>query len=223
MERFLKLYKELCQDLNDDCNSFDQGKEYKAKDIAGRIRTLVKDGPNPNTISLLTHIGKKDILFVDSCIPYTNPVGFSHFDILTPLSNTIINVSNIFIGLLYKKVLEGENGLEFYFEPLSRRISIVPKLKEVPFDDWWNQTIYEDNDRNIKLSRRSLTLSMAEKDGFAHVDKSLNVEYEEFLRSDTLSLYFNGQKVLFANNPAKNSMRQIGYELLLTLNKNINI
>ncbi len=98
---------------------------------------------------------------------------------------------------------------------------MIPEITEKPFDEWWNQIIYEDPHFNYKLSRKKLILSSAEKDGFAHFDLKLDDDYRKFLKEDSLELMINGEKIEFINNPAKNSIRQIGYEVILTLEKNL--
>lgn len=222
MNRPTEGLKELYQDLIDDCNSFDNNQERKAKDIAGRIRTLLKDGKSKYTISILQQLNKKNILFKDSSILYTKNPGFSYFDINGSISNSVISVSGVYMGLLYKKVEGCDGTLEFSFAPLFQRENSKPNIIEKPFKDWWEQIVYEDSFSNIRLTRENLILSSAEKDGYAHFDPTLNVEYDKFLQSDSLDLVINGEKVKFKNNPAKNSIRQIGFEVLMTLKENLN-
>ncbi len=222
MNRPIEGFNELYQDLIDDCNSFDNNQERKAKDIAGRIRTLLKDGPNKYTISILQQLGKKNILFKDSAIPYTTNPGFSYFDINGSISNSVISVSVVYMGLLYKKVQGSDKTLEFSFAPLFRRENLKPNITEKPFNDWWVQVVYEDPFSSYKLTRKDLILSSAEKDGYAHFDPTLNAEYDNFLQSDSLELVINGEKIMFKNNPAKNSIRQIGFEVIMTLKDNLN-
>ncbi|SCY13651.1 hypothetical protein SAMN02927916_1228 [Flavobacterium anhuiense] len=222
MNRPIEGFKELYQDLIDDCISFDSNQERKAKDIAGRIRTLLKDGPNKYTRSILQQLGKKNILFKDSSIPYTTNPGFSYFDINGSISNSVISVSGVYMGLLYKKVQGSDKTLEFSFAPLCRRQGLKLNITEKPFNEWWEQIVYEDPFSSYKLTRKDLILSSAEKDGFAHFDPTLNEEYEKFLQSDSLDLIINEEKIKFKNNPAKNSIRQIGFEVIMTLKDKLN-
>jgi hypothetical protein len=221
MDRPIDGFNELFQDLIDDCNSFDNNQERKAKDIAGRIRSLLKDGPNKNTISILQQLGKKNILFKDSSIRYTTNPGFSYFDISGSITNSVISVSGVYMGLIYKKVQGAGNTLEFSFAPLFRRVKLIPEIIEKPFSEWWEQIVYEDPFSKYKLSRKDLILSSAEKDGYAHFDAKLNEDYDKFLQSDSIELVINGEKIKFKNNPAKNSIRQIGFEVILTLKENL--
>ena len=221
MNRPIDGLNELYQDLIDDCISFDKNQERKAKDIAGRIRTLLKDGPNKNTISILQQLGKKNILFKDSSIQYTTQPGFSYFDINGSISNSVISVSGVYMGLVYKKVQGTDKSLEFSFAPLFLREELKPQITEKSFTDWWEQIVYEDPFSNYKLTRKDLILSSAEKDGYAHFDPKLNEEYDKFLQSDSLELVINGEKIKFKNNPAKNSIRQKGFEVIETIKCNL--
>ena len=222
MNRPTEGLNELYQDLVDDCNTFDKNEERKAKDIAGRIRTLLKDGPRKNTVSILQQLGRKDIFFKDSSIPYTKKPGFSFFDINGSRNNSVITISGVYMALIFKKVQGVDKTLEFSFSPLFQRNQLKPEIIERPFSQWWEQIIYEDPFSNYKLSRKDLILSSSEKDGFAHFDPKLNDEYSKFLESDSLELVINGQKIKFINNPAKNSIRQIGFEVIMTLKENLN-
>ncbi len=104
VNRIIDGFNETYHDLIDDCNSFDDNQERKAKDIAGRIRTLLKDGTNRKSISILTHLGRKNILFKDSAIPYTKNPGFSYFKINGSVTNSILAISGVYMGLLFKEV-----------------------------------------------------------------------------------------------------------------------
>lgn len=151
MQRQIEGLNEVFIDLIDDCNSFDNKQERKGKDIAGRIRTLLKDGPNKNTISILQQLERKDILFRDSAIRYTKNPGFSYFNIAGNFSNNIMLIGRVYMGLVYKSVNGSvtpstmkTNPPEISFTPLFKRGTQVPKINEIPFNDWWEQIIYED-------------------------------------------------------------------------------
>lgn len=216
MDRLINGFNELYQNLTEDCQSFDNNKVRKATDIAGRIRTLVKDG-KPQTRSILQQLDRKNIPFKDSAIPYTANPGFSFFDIYGSITNSVIIVSGVYMGLVYKIFRRDEGESNFSFAPLFKREQLVPEIREIPFSAWWEQIIYEDPNSKFILSRKDLILSSAEQDGFAHLDPKLNLNYASFLEPDSLFLEINGQKINFTNNPAKNSIRQIGHEIILTL------
>lgn len=216
MERIQSALLEIYLDLKDDCQSYDEGNIRKAKDIAGRIRTLVKDGPSKKTVSILQQLNKKNIQFIDSAIPYTQNPGFSFFEI-DSISNSTIFIGSVFMGLVFKKVISNS----FNFNPLYTSTFMKQPLKEVSFENWWNQIIYEDRGNKFKLSRKELILSISEQDGFAHFDPKLNPEYEKFLQADSLEMIINFEKVKFNNSAVKGSIRQIGYEIILTLERSL--
>lgn len=221
MDRPIEGLNELYQDLIEDCVSFDKNQERKAKDIAGRIRTLLKDGPHKKTISIFQQLDKKNILFKDSSIPYTTLPGLSYFDINGSINNSVISVSGVYMGLIYKKVQGSDKTLEFSFAPLFHRENLKPQITEKSFTDWWEQIVYEDPFSNYKLTRKLLILCSSEQDGYAHFDQELDKEYDKFIQSDSLELIINGEKVKFKNNPAKNSIRQIGFEVIETIKCNL--
>lgn len=223
MDRTIERFNEIFLDLLDDCSLFDNGQERKAISIAGRIRTLLKNGPNKSTVSLINQLEKMDIPFKDSAIPYSLKPGLSYFD-NARFSDCHIYVTGVYMGLLYKK-MDGENEMANYsFAPMFTRSSLKPQISEKSFEDWWSQIIYEDPYLKLKLSRKDLILSCAEQDGYAHFDKvsRLNPNYKEFIKSDSLQFVVNNTKIRFLNSPAKNSIRQIGYEVVETFRANLN-
>ena len=220
MNRPYEKFNELFQDLQDECTSFDQNKERKAINIAGKLRVILKDGPRKNTISVLTQLNKKDILFKDSAIKYNTNPSFSNFDISGNLSYSIIIPSRVYMGLIYNKMVTINCVNKFSCAPLFQSETLKPEINGKTFAEWWKQIIYEDPYSNFNLSRKKLILYCAEKDGSAHFAPKLPSNYEKFLQSDSLELIINGQKIKFSNSPAKNSIRQIGYEVIETLKEN---
>jgi len=80
-----------------------------------------------------------------------------------------------------------EDGLEWFdlsFEmaPITfagGRVSVEPELDQarhrefLSFSRWWNQTVFVVPPGNLEVTRRSLALAAADKDGGAHVDSEL--------------------------------------------------
>lgn len=60
------------------------------------------------------------------------------------------------------------------------KLGIGVRTEEVPFDRWWNQVVYVPRE-GVSVTRRSLVLAAANKDGGAHVAASLTPEYEALL------------------------------------------
>lgn len=81
-------------------------------------------------------------------------------------------------------------------------------------DDWWTEIVYQIGAEGI--SRKKLVLSAADKDGGAHVDKTLNPEYEALTRGVWTVGYT--AKEVDVEFPLPNShladLREMAYELL---------
>ncbi|WP_273854132.1 hypothetical protein [Guptibacillus spartinae] len=181
--------------------AFDQDEKLnEAKRMATTVRVLVHD--TNKSISLLTHLNKKSILFCDSSVqpkqklpdgtiiikPMTKPMYYEEFDL---------------------------NGPKLY----SNLDSNVQNESFIPFNDWWeNQTILTSGVGD-DFTRKSLVLSLSNQDGGAHVDNKLKKDYSELTRGGS-----TGETFQIGNNqpePIKNphlyTMRQIAYEIRKTL------
>jgi len=87
----------------------------------------------------------------------------------------------------------------------------------LPFDDWWNQTVFIDDQKRI-LSRKQLVLTAANQDGGAHVDPSLDETYANLSRNNSLKWVAveNGNEYSIPK-PERAAIRQITHEVLRTL------
>ena len=82
---------------------------------------------------------------------------------------------------------------------------------------WWNQVVYVLNP-TTRLTRRNIVLAAANKDGGAHVDPKLDLEYAALAKESATGalVYQRDGKVTtypFANAHLV-AIRQMGYELL---------
>lgn len=95
-------------------------------------------------------------------------------------------------------------------------------MRAVPAPEWWEQVIFRLQKPNstdqIELTRKSLVLTAADKDGGAHVDEDLTEEYEILSAEGALGGMGIGagdrsvsKKIEDAHFP---SLRQIAHELL---------
>jgi hypothetical protein len=89
---------------------------------------------------------------------------------------------------------------------------------QIPIVDWWQQAVYILG--SVRLTRRTLTLGAADKDGGAHVDATLTPEYES-LTNATGKGFFNivdapgsAQSPIPITNAHLVYLRQIGFEVL---------
>jgi hypothetical protein len=114
-------------------------------------------------------------------------------------------------------VTSGPNG-PIYSAPLDKGSPPRYQKGKVPFDSWWNKIVLSDTEKHT-FSRKDLVLSVSNKDGGAHIDKTLDEQYARLKRFKTLGLQFvsHGQPEIPATGPELVSIRQICYEVITTL------
>jgi hypothetical protein len=181
--------------LKRSAQSYDKGFEAEAIRLAVAIRILVHD--TPKSKSLLRQLNKKNILFYDTASDF--------------------NLKNIMthIGLAAIE-LGGAGGAEY-----SAHFDDVPPHrlnKKVPFGNWWNKIVIVDKERN-QFTRKDLVLFVANKDGGAHIDPSLDKKYAELSRFNSMAwkVIVGGVESPFKNRPELACIRQITHEVLKTL------
>lgn len=183
--------KEQIQFLIKSCSEYDSGRLHEAKRISVIIRILLHD--TKKSTSLLKNLNKKNILFVDTA------------------TNIIPNNMLSHNGLISMKII---NGIMDYIPRLGMHIS----FNKISFDDWWDKLILKSTN-NKRLNRRGIVLNLSDTDGGAHIDTKLKNDYAEFSRGNALGWVnlINGVEYKPNTDPILASVRQIGYELLLTL------
>jgi len=173
--------------------AYDNGFEGEAKRLAVSLRVLLHD--TPMSKSLLGQLGRKNLLFLDTCSPF-NPKNLLSFH-----------------GLVMIRV----GTSEAHFIPHLDDFPPSVKPRMIGFEEWWNAIIIVDNNRN-EMSRKDLILTMADQDGGAHVDPNLNQVYANLSRENSLGFNFfnqNGEKPIKGAELA--SVRQITHEFLNTI------
>lgn len=208
MSEYSQTKDELLAHLRDQINfmiasaiSFDNGFEGEAKRLAIAIRILVHD--TSRSTALLTQLRKMDILFYDSA---------SVFD-----SRNLLP-SNCLTMLRFSKK-EGKDMVGDYVAPLNDLSPARNKNKKVGFSRWWNRTtMYKEKEGN-EFTRRDLVLTVADKEGGAHIDPKLDKAYAKLSRFNALGwkVYAQGEARDFRNSPVLPSVRQIAHEVLKTL------
>jgi|MTBAKMStandDraft_1061839.scaffolds.fasta_scaffold12521_1 hypothetical protein len=196
---------EQMQFLKNSMLLFDSGHIYEAKRLALTIRVLVHD--TTSSVSLLKHLGKKDILYYDTAEPY-DPETIT-------IINGMINLISTSYGFDCIAALDGKD-----------------LKKKVPFEQWWSENVIftcvkkehfgglVDKDTNLeeinyKYTRKALVLGMANRDGGAHIDSELEEEYKTFTKDHGLGLVNvtpNGEEK-FATPVEYAAIRQIAFEL----------
>ncbi len=197
--------------LRKSCADYDNGEIVEIKRISVSLRNLLKD--KGRDVSALTHLQKKDTIpFWDSS---SKTGGMSNF-IIDNMQNCTVMVMNIYMGLVIKKISGIDNELKYQFVPLFHQPN-WQRQDKLKFHDWYTQIIYADP-TGSSLTRENLILSIAEQDGGNHFDLKINNHYYQFKQKDSLKLNVNGRVVIFENNPAFVSLRQIANEVLEGLN-----
>ncbi|OAI06301.1 hypothetical protein A1332_11830 [Methylomonas methanica] len=213
---------------------FDKGDHDEANRLATVIRTLLHD--TDKSKSLLGQLGLKSTLkFVDTGL---------YREHLDAAMNEWIQSQHP--GMSICAIQPGEAGLveiginpdgsagwraplrEQRFHPNDPKSSAM--LAPQSFEYWWKTPLVEGSDLK-RFSRKNLVLIMANQDGGAHVDPSLDRDYAN-LCSDYLGVQVqfgdpdltmdaNSEIPPVGNNVAFACVRQISFELALTLHRHI--
>ena len=197
----LKSYlKEQIEFLKRSNRAYDEGCTSEAKRLAVAIRVLLHD--TQNSISLLTLLKKKDILFYDTSLDY-DPNNFPS------------TMGPIMMKFTITKT--GQKNAE-YVPPLDDGPTTRYIKGKITFEKWWNKIVFVDI-KGKKLTRKDLVLAVANKDGGAHVDHELDKDYANITRFHSLGFVFiqDGNKRHFATHPELAGVCQISHEVLKSL------
>jgi len=189
--------KEQIAFMQESAISYDRGFESEAKRLAVVIRVLVHD--TSQSTSLLTLLGRKrKMLFYDSASKY--------------------DPRNLATGNCLTVVKLSANEAE-YIAPLDDLSSARDKNKKRSFNNWWERLIIYGDNKNNTFTRKKLVLAVANKEGGTHVDPTLDQQYADLSRFNSLGwkLFVHGEEKDFNNTPILPSIRQISHEVLRTL------
>ena len=180
--------------------AFDNGYEDEAKRLAIVIRVLVHD--TDSSLSLLGQLNRKNFPFYDTALPRTPG------NLLSYSGLTIMRMSPG--GLTYLPRFQWHLLEPNKSEPLRRMLD---------FRKWWDQVIIEDANTNT-FSRRELVLTMANKEGGAHIDPALKKEWAEWTRKDSMGwIYHTGDASISPGGPHLASVREIALEVMQSLQR----
>ena len=195
-DELLAHLKEQITFMKQSAISYDNGFEGEGKRLAVVIRVLVHD--TSQSTSLLTLLGRKNILFYDSATDY-NPRNLLPSSCLTMMR------------------LSTKSGAD-YVAPLDNLSPSRNKNKKVSFDEWWGKIVCKDNANNL-FTRKDLVLTVANKEGGTHIDPKLDQAYANLSRFNSLGwkVFMHGEEKDFNNTPILPSIRQIAHEVLKTL------
>jgi hypothetical protein len=190
------LLEEQIEFLECSASSYDNGFTGEIKRLAVSVRVLVHD--TNKSKSLLTLLNIKYKGFVDTSIPFDE-------------NNLLSHSSLVLIGM----TKTGSVPLPLLDE--------CPWKRTISFDSWWSGIVFVDKDRN-EFSRKDVVLSLANKEGGAHVEEKLDKKYADLRKNNSLGWFDvtdDGIKIPSADEvPA--TMRQIAHELLKTIKENYN-
>ncbi len=178
--------------------NYDEGHVSEAITLSTHIATFVYDHGKKNQ-SLLTLIGNKEkVQFKDTAGPLIG--------------------NNLMPDALLCMASFGANGGK-YSPMLHEGPFIYPDLR---FKEWWNNSVFRSPSENKEMSRRDFVLGMRNLAGGSHVSPNWNLNFASLERDNPGGLIFmnNGNYRVPEHGPEYASVRQIGYELDVTLRKN---
>jgi hypothetical protein len=194
----IELLSENVKFLEASSQAYDAGFEGEAKRLAVVLRVLLHDTKQSH--SLLQQIGVKSRLrFDDSAVP--------------------INPSNLLPepGLVMLKLTAGSGGR--YIATLDD-LSPSRVKSRAAFAGWWSNPVMKLSDGRT-WSRRDLVLTLANQEGGAHVDPTLDPDYEHLARLNALGWMFvdeRGERP-FEGNAVAAAVRQVAHEVIATLRR----
>ncbi|MGP8189074.1 MAG: hypothetical protein ACLQG5_04040, partial [Methanobacterium sp.] len=197
-EDFRKHLEEQIGFLLRSAESYDEGYKSEAKRMAVVMCVLLHDRGD-NTVSLLTHLNKKDMLFYDTA-PDLDPR-----DILakSTLAHMFMTFGN------------GEGNCEYL--PNLNENPVTKKNVKVSFEDWWDKEVIKDMS-GTTFTRNELVTKVCNQDGGAHIDAKLNKKYADLTRNNSMKITY---QINDKGGPIPDvelaSVRQISYEVLKSL------
>ena len=173
--------------LERSCSSYDDGFHDEAIRVATVIRVLFHQ--TKSSTSLLKHLKATTINLCSTTFE--------------PSKQTVS-----FVGMGMMTVGGDESS---YYPHLGNG----PINELLPLSKWWNQVVMVIN-KDHRITRRSIVLAAANKDGGAHVDKKLTAEYEALALDGAAGTFTYGREG--KDKPIQQAhlvcLRQMAYEVL---------
>ena len=190
-EELKKAVSEQRSAIRASCKAFDGGDRWEARRIATAIINLVFD--KARTQSLLTQLGVKA---TTSFLSTSEPSMPGNLLTWHPLIMFVIGS-----GARYEPQLETHSYSNF-----------------MPFDDWWNESVYEDG--NLTLTRSVLLRTLRDQDGGSHYDPEISDKAYKLMKSGAGWGFMTPDG---SEHPMEDAelatVRQIAYEVEITLDK----
>lgn len=201
-EELFEEFQENIQMLQLSCDNYDAGKKFVSIDIATRLRVMLHN--TKHSTSLLSHLGFKDIKFLNTAYP--------------------IDPQNLMPDYCLVSVSYSTSENEFIFLPFLNNSEVKDWIE---FNKWWTQPIYRNASSTI--TRKQLVMQIANKGGGAHSDVTLSETFYNFSkntdgwRSVVYGTDEEGNEITsdgeFMGNLHYGSLRQIAYEFLESISK----
>ena len=191
----LAALKDQIKLLRLNCSIYDSGNEIIGKQISTIIRILFHESKYSK--SLLKQIGIRDISWLNT----------SHG---LHLDNQISECS-----LLTMKI----TGLYGKYMPKCHTDYSMDEYNYKLFPEWWNMPVILDEKQQI-FTRRDIVLYVANTDGGAHVDETLDEKYKDILKNNYLGWKYDlkGENKEFEGKIELICMRQMAFEIINTIN-----
>lgn len=195
------------------CEDYDNGNTFAIVLVAVLLRTLLKTKrrkkEESSTISVFEQLGLHTMPFVDT----STPKGVTSFwQLGGNIWNHTFLMQNVYGGLLIKKVTNKDNGLNLDFLPL---LDANKNSRTLPFEEWYQGVVFES--KEYSFTRENCIEYVADKDGGAHLDRNIPMDYHTFRQPTALQVLVDGQLAVFNQNPVYVSVRQIAWEVLESL------
>ena len=191
------------------CARFDAGSARHSKQIAVALRVLLHDAGR-NSHSVLAQIRK---LYETRWLDSAGPI--NERNLITTMNLTMMSVSAQ--GTVYTPSFDTYQDRAGAEMQQSGRSFPLGRGRMLPFDEWWSMTVIRDSERN-DFSRKGLVLTVANQDGGAHVDPSVDAQYHQLSRQNSLGWsHHNDHGDTPLGNPVDASLRQIAHEVLRSL------
>lgn len=213
-------FKEQYKFLQEACDRFDPGirtgNMVEAKNISIYLRKILYDTKSGSSTSLLFHLFNKEkeaMLFVDTVT--------DKFDPKSILGGSFPLTANYLEGSIQAVGTNGISGINILPKCLHPNKNINGTCSLVAFSKWWEGIVVYSKDENMQLTRNKLVVTIANTDGGAHIDKSLDKSYHRLSREEKLSeldrniILINGKQSPI--DMIYMTIRQIAHEVLLTL------
>ncbi|MFB8828438.1 hypothetical protein ACE0DR_01635 [Azotobacter sp. CWF10] len=190
-DELLALLDEQIDFLKASASAFDHGFAGEIKRLALAVRVLVHDAAKSTSLLQLTQ--KKGTKFLDTSFPFDEANKLSH--------SSLVQLRM--------------DGRRIYPEPF---LDGGPFNRMIEFENWWNGIVFVDKNRH-EFSRKDIVLTLANKEGGAHVDPELDARYADLRKNNSLGWIdvANDGNETPGEDQVPAAMRQIAHETIKTL------